>query len=63
MYLLQSRGELSRVYRYINDRFINHLLAFYKPFFVPEQGPAKISCTDDKGRNRDILIKAKYVNV
>ena len=34
-----------------------------KQFFVPEEGPVKISCTDDKGRNRDIRITVKYVNL
>ena len=34
-----------------------------KQFFVPDEGPVKISCTDDKGRNRDIWITVKYVNL
>ena len=34
-----------------------------KQFFIPDEGPVKISCTDDKGRNRDIKITVKYVNL
>ncbi|MEI9942869.1 MAG: hypothetical protein WDN26_01485 [Chitinophagaceae bacterium] len=34
-----------------------------KQFFVPDEGPVKISCTDDKGRNRDIKITVKLVNL
>jgi len=32
-----------------------------KIFFVPpEEGPVKISCSDDKGRNSDLVIQVKY---
>ena len=34
-----------------------------KEFFIPQEGPVKISCTDDKGRNRNVWIRVKYVNL
>jgi penicillin-binding protein 1C len=53
--------DVSKVYWYINNKFYKAANAGEKQFFVPEEGPVKISCTDDKGRNRDIWIKVKYV--
>jgi len=48
---------------YINNKFYKACEAKSKQFFVPEEGPVKISCTDDKGRNRDIIIRVRYVNL
>ena len=48
---------------YDNNQFYKSCNAGEKQFFVPEEGPLKISCTDDKGRNRDITITVKYVNL
>ncbi|MBC7829628.1 MAG: penicillin-binding protein 1C [Chitinophagaceae bacterium] len=56
-------NDVSKVYWYINNRFYKSSDAKTKQFFVPEEGPVKISCTDDKGRNRDIWIQVKYVNL
>lgn len=53
-------NDVNRVYWYINNRFYKASAARSKQFFIPEEGPVKISCTDDKGRNRDIWIKVKY---
>lgn len=55
-------NDVSKVYWYINDRFYKAADARTKQFFLPEEGPIKISCTDDKGRNRDIRIRVKLVN-
>jgi penicillin-binding protein 1C len=55
--------DVSKVYWYINNKFYKAANAGEKQFFVPEEGPVKISCTDDKGRNRDIWIKVKYVSL
>ncbi|HEU4471748.1 MAG TPA: penicillin-binding transpeptidase domain-containing protein, partial [Flavisolibacter sp.] len=55
--------EVSRLYWYINDRFYKASAAGEKQFFLPAEGPVKISCTDDKGRNRDIKITVKYVDL
>ena len=43
----------------INNKFYKSTESKTKQFFVPDEGPVKISCTDDKGRNRDIWIKVK----
>jgi penicillin-binding protein 1C len=56
-------NDVSKVYWYINNKFFKASDAKTKQFFIPEEGPVKISCTDDKGRNRDIWIQVKYVNL
>lgn len=56
-------NDVSKVYWYINNTFYKSCEAKSKQFFVPEEGPVKISCTDDKGRNRDIVIRVRYVNL
>ncbi len=50
-------NEVKTVYWYINDRFFKSCGSTEKIFFVPEQGQVKISCSDDKGRNTNIVIK------
>ncbi|HYO21969.1 MAG TPA: penicillin-binding protein 1C, partial [Flavisolibacter sp.] len=56
-------NDVSRLYWYINDQFYKTTLVHEKQFFVPQEGPVKISCTDDKGRNRNIRISVKYVDL
>ncbi len=56
-------GDVSKVFWYINNKFYKSTLTGTKQFFVPTEGPVKISCTDDKGRNKDIWIKVKYVDL
>jgi penicillin-binding protein 1C len=56
-------NDVSKVYWYINNHFFKASDARTKQLFIPEEGPVKISCTDDKGRNRDIWIQVKYVNL
>lgn len=58
-----TAGDVSRVYWYINNRFFKAAATGTKTFFVPDEGSVKISCTDDKGRNRDIWIRVKYVSL
>jgi penicillin-binding protein 1C len=55
--------DVNKVYWYVNNKFYKSASAGEKQFFVPDEGPVKISCTDDKGRNKDIWIKVKYVNL
>jgi penicillin-binding protein 1C len=55
--------DVSKLYWYINDQFYKSTGTKEKQFFVPKEGPVKISCTDDKGRNRNIWIRVKYVNL
>ncbi|WP_276481849.1 penicillin-binding protein 1C [Paraflavitalea pollutisoli] len=59
----RTGNDVGKVYWYINNQFLKTAEASAKQFFMPEEGPVKISCTDDKGRNRDIWIKVKYVNL
>lgn len=63
--LLRCRvtNDVAKVYWYINDKFYRASEARGKEFFVPDEGPVKISCTDDKGRNRNIWIRVKYVDL
>lgn len=62
--LLQCKtgNDVSRVYWYINNSFLKAADAGTRVFFVPEEGPVKISCTDDKGRNRDVWIRVRKVD-
>jgi penicillin-binding protein 1C len=55
--------DVSKVYWYINDRFYKACNRGEKQFFIPQEGPVKISCTDDKGRNRNIRVLVRYVNL
>jgi len=61
--ICKTANDVSKVYWYINNKFYKSSNAGEKQFFIPEEGPVKISCTDDKGRNRDIKITVKYVNL
>jgi penicillin-binding protein 1C len=56
-------NDVGKVYWYINDKFYKAADAGVKQFFIPTEGPVKISCTDDKGRNKNIWIRVKYVNL
>jgi penicillin-binding protein 1C len=56
-------GDVGRLHWYINDRYYKSAAAGEKLFFLPEEGPVKISCTDDKGRNRDIRIQVRRVSL
>ena len=56
-------NDVGKVYWYINNKFYKSGEAKTKLFFVPDEGPVKISCTDDKGRNRDVWIKVRFVNL
>ena len=59
----KTANDVTRVYWYINNKFYKSSSIGEKQFFVPDEGPVKISCTDDKGRNRDIWIRVRYVNL
>jgi penicillin-binding protein 1C len=54
---------VSRVFWYINNELYKSAAANEKIFFTPSEGPVKISCTDDKGRNRNIWIQVKMVDL
>ena len=55
----QAGADIAFVYWYINDRFLAKSKPGAATFFTPEEGDFKISCSDDKGRNSDILISVK----
>ena len=57
-----SSNDVNKIYWYINNRFYKSAYAGSGLFFIPEEGPLKISCTDDKGRNKDIWIRVRYVD-
>ncbi len=59
----KTANDVSRVYWYIDNKFYKVSYAGDKQFFKPTEGPVKISCTDDKGRNRNITIYVRYVNL
>jgi penicillin-binding protein 1C len=59
----KTANDVSKVYWYINNKFYKASNVGEKQFFVPAEGPVKISCTDDKGRNRDINIRVRHVNL
>jgi len=59
----RAAADAARLYWYINNKFYKSCGKGEKQFFVPGEGPVKISCTDDKGRNRDVWITVKYVNL
>ena len=61
--LASTASDVSKVYWYINNRFYKTTAAGTKCFFIPEEGPVKISCTDDKGRNKDIWISVRYASL
>ncbi len=56
-------NDVHKVYWYINNKFYKSDNAHNRQFFIPDEGPIKISCTDDKGRNRDIRISVKYIDL
>ena len=56
-------NDVGKVFWYINDQFYKAGDAGTRQFFVPKEGPVKISCTDDKGRNRNVWIRIKYVSL
>jgi penicillin-binding protein 1C len=56
-------NDVSRVWWYIDDQFYKSGGAGEALFFVPKEGSVKISCTDDKGRNRNIRIQVRYINL
>ncbi|MBL0234875.1 MAG: penicillin-binding protein 1C [Chitinophagaceae bacterium] len=59
----KTANDADRVYWYINDRFYKSCSPGEKQFFVPAEGQVKISCTDDKGRNRNVKIMVRMVDL
>jgi penicillin-binding protein 1C len=59
----RAGNDVSRIYWYINNQFYKVGTVAAPVFFIPGEGPVKISCTDDKGRNKDIWINVRYVDL
>ncbi len=59
----QAATDANKVFWYINNQFYKSCNPREKQFFLPQEGPVKISCTDDKGRNRDVWIRVKWVDL
>jgi penicillin-binding protein 1C len=56
-------NDVSRIYWYVNNRFYRSAAPGEKIFFMPPEGSVKISCSDDRGRNRDVRIRVRLVNL
>jgi penicillin-binding protein 1C len=61
--IAKTANDVSKIYWYINDKFYRSCHPGEKQFFVPNEGRVKISCTDDKGRNRDIRVTVRFVDL
>jgi penicillin-binding protein 1C len=55
-----ASNDVSKVYWYVNDKFLSAANPQQKIFFNPSSRNIKISCADDKGRNTNIEIKVKF---
>ena len=55
-----TSGDVNKVYWYINKKLLKEVNAGEDIFFTPKEGMIEISCSDDKGRNSNITIYAKY---
>lgn len=49
------------LYWYINDVFYRSTAVEKSIYFTPPEGRVKISCSDDRGRNQDIMITVKKI--
>lgn len=59
----KTASDVTPVYWYVNNKFYKSSPAGNKQFFIPDEGPVKISATGDKGRNRDTWIKVTLVRL
>jgi len=53
-------NDVEKVYWYVNKKFFRSANPGQDLFFKPDKGKVEISCSDDKGRNSDIVIYVKY---
>ncbi|MBI1341398.1 MAG: penicillin-binding protein 1C [Terrimonas sp.] len=59
----KTGNDVSKVFWYIDDQYYKTSNPEEKLFFIPREGTVKISCTDDKGRNSNISIIVKIVDL
>jgi penicillin-binding protein 1C len=57
----QTGNDVQEVFWYVNDKLVKHSAPHEAVFISPPVGRVKISCSDDKGRNSDIVILVKKI--
>ncbi len=62
MLTCNATNDVSKVFWYINDKFVESCKPTHKVFVKPKSGRMKISCTDDKGRNSNIYINVEMID-
>ncbi|MEQ9008888.1 MAG: penicillin-binding protein 1C, partial [Ekhidna sp.] len=58
----QAPSNATKFYWYVNDVFYKSATRNEELYFTPPDGKVKISCSDDRGRNKDIVISVKKVS-
>ena len=58
--LAASDSRVKTHYWYVNDKFYKKCKAGERIFLSPDQKDLKITCLDDKGRDRSVKINIKY---
>jgi penicillin-binding protein 1C len=59
----RAGNDVNTVFWYVDNKFYKASDVNSTVYFFPDAGPVKISCTDDKGRNRDAWINVKKVDM
>ncbi|MBA7537606.1 Peptidoglycan D,D-transpeptidase FtsI [subsurface metagenome] len=57
-----TANDVEQVFWYINKKFYKAVRTGKNIFFTPAEGRVEISCSDDKGRNTDIIIYVKHTS-
>ena len=55
-------NDVEKIYWYIDNKYLCSVVANKTTFFQPHEGRVEISCSDDKGRNTDIVIYVRYTS-
>jgi penicillin-binding protein 1C len=58
-----ASNDVKKVFWYINNQFYKAAERNEKLFIQPAEGKLKISCSDDKGRNADVWVTVKYIDM
>ena len=57
----QTGIDVQEVFWYVNDKLVKRSSPHEAVFISPPVGRVKISCSDDKGRNSDVMILVKKI--
>ena len=57
-----TANDVEKVYWYIDKKYFRSTESSESVFFHPHEGTVEISCSDDKGRNSDIVIYVRYTS-